>query len=208
MAFPGETSAILGSMDPTLQQQQQKGSESVYDAAQQQDSAVHAAAYEAQQPPTPIQTESVTSASERAGSASNDSTVEESTATAAQNNSTEHPAAGNDEETGTEEASSSQKAATSTPRQRRERIRRIHLPVREGADELSEDEGDGSEWAQPPEDAQVPPGYDGPRRVRPEGEKVRPDGKIKPSYYYPTDGSSRGVPVFEPTMEEFKDFNT
>ena len=205
MAFPGETSAILGSMDPTLQQQQ-KGSESMYDAAQQQDSAVHAAAYEAQQPPTPIQTESVTSASERAGSASNDSTVEESTTTVAH---TTENAAGNDEETGTEEASSSsQKAATSTPRQRRERIRRIHLPVREGADELSEDEGDGSEWAQPPEDAQVPPGYDGPRRVRPEGEKVRPDGKIKPSYYYPTEGSSRGVPVFEPTLEEFKDFNT
>ena len=95
------------------------------------------------------------------------------------------------------------------PKQRvyRERNRKIQLPVREGMNELSDDEGDGSEWAIPAPDAELPPGYDGKRRVRPEGEKLRPDGKIKPSYYYPTEGSARGVPVFEPTIEEFKDFN-
>lgn len=96
------------------------------------------------------------------------------------------------------------------PKQRvyRERNRKIQLPVREGMNELSDDEGDGSEWAIPAPDVEVPPGYDGKRRVRPEGEKLRPDGKIKPSYYYPTEGSARGVPVFEPTIEEFKDFNS
>ena len=52
-----------------------------------------------------------------------------------------------------------------------------------------------------------PPGPDGiRRRIR------KPDQQaIRPSYYYPLpDGAasnfSKGVPVFEPTMEEFHDF--
>lgn len=90
-------------------------------------------------------------------------------------------------------------------RRTKERIRRIHLPVREGMDELSSSEGSGSEWDEPvlAEGARLPPGYSGKRRV-----KKPTDGKIKPAYYYPTEGSTRGVPVFEPTYEEFKDFNS
>lgn len=161
---------------------------------QQQAPVATAYAY-SHEPATPFSGVSATSASERAnGESSTDGSAS---------------SAANDEETSDVAANDTQHEEAA-PRQReyRPRIRRIHLPVREGADELSDDEGDGSEWAQPPEDAQLPPGYDGPRRVRPEGEKVRPDGKIKPSYYYPTEGSHRGIPVFEPTMEEFKDFNS
>lgn len=90
-------------------------------------------------------------------------------------------------------------------RRTKERIRRIHLPVREGMDELSSSEGSGSEWDEPvlAEGQKLPPGYSGRRRV-----KKPTDGKIKPAYYYPTEGHTRGVPVFEPTYEEFKDFNS
>lgn len=90
-------------------------------------------------------------------------------------------------------------------RRTKERIRRIHLPVREGMDELSSSEGSGSEWDEPvlAPGQKLPPGYTGKRRV-----KKPQDGKIKPAYYYPTEGSTRGVPVFEPTYEEFKDFNS
>ena len=158
-------------------------------------------AYEAQQPPTPISTESTTSSSEEMGDGSMESPP---VGAPAFNDAGDE--AQNTQSTATEQHD--EEAPAQAPKQRRERIRKIHLPVRDGMDELSDDEGDGSEWAQPAEGTPVPPGYDGPRRVRPEGETVRPDGKIKPSYYYPTEGSSRGVPVFEPTMEEFKDFNT
>jgi len=90
------------------------------------------------------------------------------------------------------------------PYQARERIRRIHLPVREGMDELSDDEGDGSQWAYPTEEEKknLPPGFEGKRRIKDPNDK-----KIKPAYYYPTDSSARGVPVFEPSYEEFRDFN-
>lgn len=101
------------------------------------------------------------------------------------------------------------------PYQARERIKRIRLPVREGMEELSEDEGDWSEWNVPDPEAEAdpeakdkhPPGYDGPRRKRNPENDGKPH-RIKPSYYYPTEGSSRGVPVFEPSMEEFRDFNS
>ena len=100
-----------------------------------------------------------------------------------------------------------QPAAKEKPYQARERIKRIHLPVREGMNDLSDDEGDGSEWAIPQlkEGEKLPPGYDGKRRIRKSAAET--DGKIKPSYYYPTENNSRGVPVFEPTYEEFRDFN-
>lgn len=90
------------------------------------------------------------------------------------------------------------------PYQARERIRRIHLPVREGMDEISDDEGDGSQWAYPTEEEKknLPPGFMGKRRIKDSNYK-----KIKPAYYYPTDSSARGVPVFEPSYEDFRDFN-
>lgn len=98
-----------------------------------------------------------------------------------------------------------EEVAPKRTRRTKERIRRIHLPVREGMDELSSSEGSGSEWDEPvlAEGQKLPPGYSGKRRV-----KKPADGKIKPAYYYPTEGSTRGVPVFEPTYEEFKDFNS
>jgi hypothetical protein len=98
-----------------------------------------------------------------------------------------------------------QEAPVRRARRTKERVRRIHLPVREGMDELSSSEGSGSEWDEPvlAEGQTLPPGYTGRRRV-----KKPADGKIKPAYYYPTEGHTRGVPVFEPTYEEFKDFNS
>lgn len=53
-----------------------------------------------------------------------------------------------------------------------------------------------------------PPAWDGIRRRK----RVPGDTRIRPAYYYPTDGNTssrskaRGVPVFEPTWDEFKDF--
>lgn len=111
------------------------------------------------------------------------------------------------EEEVVQEAEEEEEPAQPIKRTRRtkERIRRIHLPVREGMDELSSSEGSGSEWDEPvlAEGQKLPPGYSGRRRV-----KKPTDGKIKPAYYYPTEGHTRGVPVFEPTYEEFKDFNS
>lgn len=55
------------------------------------------------------------------------------------------------------------------------------------------------------------PGWDGIRRRK----RTPGQTRIRPAYYYPLDpavaGSSakqgsRGVPVFEPTMDEFRDF--
>lgn len=174
------------------------GGSYAYRAAQQHAVNVYHQTGTAEQlPPTPIATE--TASSESSEGRSNEESNSSTTGSVNLNN---------DNNSIGSEAQATQEAEAPRQREKRPRIRRIELPVREGADELSDDEGDGEEWGQPPEDAQLPPGYDGPRRLRPEGEKVRPDGKIKPSYYYPTEGSHRGVPVFEPTMEEFKDFNT
>jgi hypothetical protein len=103
-----------------------------------------------------------------------------------------------------EEIQEEEEAPKKRTRRGKERIRRIHLPVREGMEDLSSSEGSGSDWdeVKPAEGTKLPPGYTGRRRV-----KKPTDGKIKPSYYYPTEGNTRGVPVFEPTYEEFKDFN-
>lgn len=103
-----------------------------------------------------------------------------------------------------QEQETEQPARRKPGRPAKERIRRIHLPVRPGMDQLSDSEGSGSEWGDPTEEdlLKLPPGYTGRRRV-----KKPTDGSIKPAYYYPTEGSTRGVPVFEPSYEEFKDFN-
>lgn len=96
-------------------------------------------------------------------------------------------------------------------REKRERIKRIHLPIRDGMNDISGDEAenDGPDWEIPQtkEGETLPPGYDGKRRIKKE-YPATDKNPIKPSYYYPTEGSSRGVPVFEPTMEEFRDFNS
>lgn len=115
------------------------------------------------------------------------------------------PASASTQEQPAEEQLVEEEAAPKRARRTKERVRRIHLPVREGMDELSSSEGSGSEWDEPVLAAgqTLPPGYSGKRRV-----KKPADGKIKPAYYYPTEGSTRGVPVFEPTYEEFKDFNS
>jgi hypothetical protein len=39
-----------------------------------------------------------------------------------------------------------------------------------------------------------------------ERRNKRPKRPYKPAYYYPTDSNTRGCPVFEPTMDEFRDF--
>ena len=98
------------------------------------------------------------------------------------------------------------------PQGPRERVRRIHLPVREGMDELSDSAGDNDdEWGTPElasGETCFPAGYDGSRRLS-SYRKTAKDGKIKPSYYYPTESSgTRGVPVFEPSYEDFHDFNS
>ena len=72
----------------------------------------------------------------------------------------------------------------------------VPTKVEEVWEESSDDEDDDLE----------PPSSDGIRR-----RKRKPDQKrIRPAYYYPTHEAAaaytKGVPVFEPTMEEFEDF--